>query len=271
MRLTPRDVEALQGATLELHIERDLDAFRAAAPRILTQLIPAEHMAWMESGIGTMPSPQSVVMWESPVRTTPKLIQTLRSMVDRHPFMAHAMKTGDSGPMMLSDFWTDRQLVATDFYRLFYQQVGVGRMMTCLSFRGSRFGSLNLTRALKARNFSERDRYVFKLVFPHFLQALATAEQTSARARAQTLVLASQGLTPREIEVALWMAHGRTNTEIATILAMRPRTVEKHVEKVLVKLGVENRTAAATVIAGTVPLGSPPARTSRAAKKPTRL
>jgi len=53
------------------------------------------------------------------------------------------------------------------------------------------------------------------------------------------------GLTPREAEVLGWLAQGKTNAEIGTILGARPRTVGKHVERILAKLGVETRTAAA--------------------------
>lgn len=57
----------------------------------------------------------------------------------------------------------------------------------------------------------------------------------------------SFALTDREAEVLLWIAHGKTNREIAQILEMSPRTVNKHLEQVFKKLGVENRTAAASV------------------------
>jgi DNA-binding response OmpR family regulator/DNA-binding CsgD family transcriptional regulator len=59
--------------------------------------------------------------------------------------------------------------------------------------------------------------------------------------------LLALGLTPREAEVLFWIAEGKTNAEIATILASARRTVEKHVEHLLGKLGVENRAAATRV------------------------
>lgn len=52
-------------------------------------------------------------------------------------------------------------------------------------------------------------------------------------------------LTLRESDVLLWIANGKTNREIGQILDMSPRTVNKHLEQVFRKLGVENRTAAA--------------------------
>jgi DNA-binding NarL/FixJ family response regulator len=51
-------------------------------------------------------------------------------------------------------------------------------------------------------------------------------------------------LTPRETEVLSWLAKGKTNRDIADILGMSPRTVNKHLEHIFEKLGVETRSAA---------------------------
>jgi len=52
-------------------------------------------------------------------------------------------------------------------------------------------------------------------------------------------------LTTRESEVLLWISRGKSNREIGEILSISPRTVNKHLEQVFVKLGVENRASAA--------------------------
>ena len=54
-------------------------------------------------------------------------------------------------------------------------------------------------------------------------------------------------LTTREAEVLYWLAKGKTNRDIGDILGSSPATVKKHLERVYVKLGVETRTAAASV------------------------
>ena len=54
-------------------------------------------------------------------------------------------------------------------------------------------------------------------------------------------------LTPRETEVLSWLTKGKTNRDIADILGMSPRTVNKHLEHIFEKLGVETRTAAAAI------------------------
>lgn len=64
----------------------------------------------------------------------------------------------------------------------------------------------------------------------------------------ETTVLKNHfGLTTRESDVYLWLTKGKTNREIAQILDMSPRTVNKHLEPLFRKLGVDNRTSAATM------------------------
>jgi len=58
------------------------------------------------------------------------------------------------------------------------------------------------------------------------------------------------GLTVREGEVLSWLSKGKTNRDIAQILGLSPRTVDKHLEQIYAKLGVENRTAAAAIATG---------------------
>jgi DNA-binding NarL/FixJ family response regulator len=69
--------------------------------------------------------------------------------------------------------------------------------------------------------------------------------QTSGQAQASRLATAA--LTPRETEVLSWVAKGKTNRDVGEILGMSPRTVNKHLEHVFEKLGVETRAAAAAL------------------------
>ena len=67
-----------------------------------------------------------------------------------------------------------------------------------------------------------------------------------AERRLQTRLL----VTPREAEVLLWLTRGKTNRDIADILGLRPRTVNKHLEQAYAKLGVENRASAVALALG---------------------
>jgi DNA-binding CsgD family transcriptional regulator len=62
--------------------------------------------------------------------------------------------------------------------------------------------------------------------------------------------LADAALTPRETEVLSWLAKGKTNRDIGEIIGMSPRTVNKHLEHIFEKLGVETRSAAAALASG---------------------
>jgi len=56
--------------------------------------------------------------------------------------------------------------------------------------------------------------------------------------------LETLGLTPREAEVLLWVAQGKSNGDIATILGCAENTVKVHLAHIFEKLGFENRNAA---------------------------
>jgi len=60
------------------------------------------------------------------------------------------------------------------------------------------------------------------------------------------------GLTQREAEVLLWVSYGKPNRVISEILTISPRTVNKHLEQVFEKLGVETRAAAAAFAVRTI-------------------
>jgi DNA-binding CsgD family transcriptional regulator len=91
---------------------------------------------------------------------------------------------------------------------------------------------------LRARDFSERDKLVLETLQPHLVQLWRNA----AARRRESRSLAA--LTPREREVLLWVARGKSNREIAAILYLAPSTIRKHLENVYDKLGVSNRAGA---------------------------
>lgn len=69
---------------------------------------------------------------------------------------------------------------------------------------------------------------------------------TSANKEADDEILKRQfGLTAREAEVLVWISKGKANRDIGEILGLSSRTVNKHLEQIYVKLGVENRASAA--------------------------
>jgi DNA-binding response OmpR family regulator/DNA-binding CsgD family transcriptional regulator len=88
-----------------------------------------------------------------------------------------------------------------------------------------------------------RLQYMGKLGANEFLLRLAKDSGADAPAEFSSEL----GLTTREGEVLSWLSKGKTNRDIAQILGLSPRTVDKHLEQIYSKLGVENRTAAAAI------------------------
>ncbi len=98
--------------------------------------------------------------------------------------------------------------------------------------------------------------YVTKPIDPAEVLARVATHIRTARLVAKALHvveatpdLTQYQLTPRETEVLGWVAKGKTNRDIGEILGMSPRTVNKHLEHIYVKLGVETRAAAAALVA----------------------
>lgn len=86
-----------------------------------------------------------------------------------------------------------------------------------------------------------------RLVAQHTHQETLLKLVDEERTAGPTRLKDALGLTERESEVLYWVANGKSNRETAQILSMSPRTVNKHLETIFHKLGVDNRTAAAGI------------------------
>jgi DNA-binding CsgD family transcriptional regulator len=249
-RLGALDFGAVQAAILALYSHRDIGSFRRAAPEIFLRLIPADLFSLLDIRIDSRRrTVQMLDLWESRPgnigANSPDLERTLYD----HPFTKHFEKHGSlDHAMKLSDFMTLSQLRRTPLYKLGLQPLNVEHILSIGSNSGPGLATLTVTRPATQPDFSERDRRVLEVLRPHFDQARANLERETLMRANRSRSLRASGLTPRETEVALWLAQGKTNPEIAIILVAPARTIEKHVEHILRKLGVENRVAAAVEV-----------------------
>ncbi len=89
-----------------------------------------------------------------------------------------------------------------------------------------------------------RQTNLVEMVVP-FLHAAWVRSQLNWTAEDATVKPQVAGLlTPRELEVVKWLYYGKSNIEIGMILTISPLTVKNHVQKILRKLNVLNRTQA---------------------------
>lgn len=92
------------------------------------------------------------------------------------------------------------------------------------------------------RGFSNRDRERVEAIRPHLGHLYRLGARFGCGDEAPSH--AATSLTLREREVLDWLGAGKTDKDIALILTISPRTVQKHLQRIYEKLGVETRTAA---------------------------
>ncbi|WP_219324348.1 DNA-binding response regulator [Methylovirgula sp. HY1] len=100
-------------------------------------------------------------------------------------------------------------------------------------------GSFSIDFAARRVSFN----YLSRIGPDEFLYRLVE-DQPGAR---EAILRATFGVTGREAEVLVWIAAGKSNRDIGDILGISPRTVNKHLEQIFEKLGVENRATAAAM------------------------
>jgi DNA-binding CsgD family transcriptional regulator len=164
-----------------------------------------------------------------------------------HPLVrAHGRKPG-AVTKRIADCVPAGAFRATPLYNEYYRTIRIEYVTAVPIYVDHRFlVSFVLNRSAAA--FSEHERDLLEIVRPHlaYLYRLSVAADRVREVPADVQFdVAAVPLTAREREVLDWVAAGKTNRDIAAILGASPRTVEKHLERIYEKLGVETRTAAA--------------------------
>ncbi|MGI8753470.1 MAG: helix-turn-helix transcriptional regulator [Acidimicrobiales bacterium] len=174
--------------------------------------------------------------------------EILAAHASEHPLISHYDRSSDGRALKISDYLSSRQLHNLGLYCDLYRILEVeAQMAFALPLSGADYVGIAVNRS--KGDFSERDRAHLDLLRPHLAQAYAGA-RTRQHQRASAASLAGFDLTDREVEVLQLVALGATNIQVARRMYLSPRTVQKHLGAVFLKLGVETRTAAAAVANG---------------------
>ena len=168
-----------------------------------------------------------------------ELEAVVREFLWQNPVMDHLVGGSPTAVMQPTDLISQREFRRTDLYALAFRPLRMEYQVAAgLAWRGHA-GGFTVNRS-RSRNFTDYEVALIHHLRPHVERAFAAAVR--AGKRPQPLQI-DGALTQREEEVLRWLSLGKRNTEIAMILGISPRTVQKHVEHVFEKLGVENRTA----------------------------
>ena len=180
--------------------------------------------------------------------SSPGSVAAFVAYVHEHPLANHYRKTGDARPIMMSDFLSRQDFHRLNLYGEYFRWIPVEYQIAFgLPAAGSAIIGIALNRA--ESDFTEDERDLLNVIRAPLTTALERARQRQ-RAR-EGLAAATSGafpgladLTDREIRILRLAALGRTNSAIAHVLDISPRTVAKHLEHIYRKLDVTSRTSA---------------------------
>jgi DNA-binding CsgD family transcriptional regulator len=161
----------------------------------------------------------------------------------QHPLVRHHGFDGGTRAHRISDSVPWRTFRHSALYHEYYRVIGIDHAVALPLHVGDGW-LVGFVLNRRARDFSDREVALLdQLRRP--LAGLFHRTGALARARAENATLPSTlPVTAREHDVLSWVAAGKTDRDIAQILAISPRTVHKHLQHVYCKLGVETRTAA---------------------------
>ena len=215
---------------------------------LLPHVIQADGYGWFVHSFGAHPGLVHYVESE-PRIITGAMAARIGEAASTHPFSSHWANAKEISALKFSDFpLSVRGRFLSENWDI-HRDMGCEQLTVPVSFSPNEIHAVSVRRDRKW--FTEEDRWVFNVLAPHLRQAHANAvtfEGATQRPSDSTAFL-ERALTSRESDVAFWVAQGKTNLEIGLILGISGRTVEKHVEHILRKLGIENRATAAVAIA----------------------
>jgi len=219
--------------------------------------------------------PYVVAAWSPHLTNIEKYVDRFKELAPQHPFFVKWKELGTKEKAIrFSDCGTEEQWSQTPLANEFFRPLRIKRLLgTWREFGGGHH--LELSVARQTREFSDRECKKLDYLAQHIGQAYLNCKLINELRRDAPLpsqwlcvdgglnpmrlnstqdgyeqqdFLPAKGgvsLTDREREVLDWVVEGKTNPEIAIILNISPRTVQKHLERVFQKLSVETRTAAA--------------------------
>ena len=163
-----------------------------------------------------------------------------------HPLVRyHAFERGQ-GARRVSDSQSFASFRETALYNEYYRRIRIDHVVALpIEVDAGTLVSFVLNRS--RRDFSDRDRAVLDLVRVNLAQMYRHARALEALRGSPVAALPDSmaaTLTPRECDVLHWLRAGKTDRDIGTLLGCSHRTVQKHLQRVYTKLGVETRTAA---------------------------
>lgn len=154
--------------------------------------------------------------------------------------------TNGGRPFSLRDFYSKPELHDLDIYQEVYRPMGF--QDHCFMHIRTDPGSTVFIGFFRDQGaFQENDKRILEILQPHLSNArrLALAATAASESTLSPEMFAGEGFTARESDVIYWLAQGKSNEEIASILRIRADSVSRNLQSIYTKMGVDHRVAAA--------------------------
>jgi DNA-binding CsgD family transcriptional regulator len=232
--------------------EPDLVALPAVIFEGVTALANADVVAYAEMHHHSGDFRALVSVEDDPERRA-RSMQAYARHMHSHPFWMYDPKFFGDRALRESDFFSEEEYFRLPIAQEALLPSGSHHVMAIVIEHDGYALTIAAHRVLDRPPYSDDERDRLQAYRSHVLRVYRHAQQrTLARlSPADRLRLAFPALTPRQLEVASWIAQGKSNDDISSILDVGIDTVKAHVKAIYDKLGAEGRQAAA-VIAHTI-------------------
>jgi len=218
------------------------DLGRRALPG-LGRLVRADVLAYNE--LGPAPGQVSYFAYPEDLVFGPDSIAVFAAHMHENPLINHLRTTGDGSPVKISDFLSQERFHRLALYTEFYRQVPVEHQVA-IGLPPSHGRVIRIALNRRRGDFTEDDRDLLAVLRAPLVRAMSRARSRHGARQALSGPDDSRlaGLTGRELQLLELVAMGRTNTAIARMLEISPRTVAHHLDSIYRKLEVSGRAAA---------------------------
>jgi len=259
--LSRDDLQAMLSGINRLLASESLEDLRQVAMEVAVELIvPSSSCAWTECNMSTGYSRGCINTGEDPAMMS----QAMSSVVHQHPVINAFLETGDGSARAISDIISRCHFRALDLYRCFYRKYRTEDQL-CLTARVDGDWVLGLVVNRETWGFTPSEHALLQGLCPALIATytkLRCIRELSINSNGVNLTEASRsclvralrahGLTPREAEVLSRVCEGLGNRAVAVELRISEGTVRKHLDRIFLKLGVNNRTACVRAALGLI-------------------
>ncbi|RYD82478.1 MAG: hypothetical protein EOP84_09330 [Verrucomicrobiaceae bacterium] len=242
--LQSMEVAQLLEALEQIHTPGELQGFPQRMFTVLERLLPDTVLSLeaydLQLGKGTSAANRL------PEKGAEEWAARILELLPSHPVLPYLTKEPNA-VVAITDCITQRQFKQTALYADVLKPVGVAFQLVIGLQIPNHAAGMTISRD---KDFTEEERILVRILAPHLALAHVHAQNLSTLRNLQhsevpdPSSLVALGLTPREAEVLHWIIQGKRDSEIAEILRASPRTIQKHVQNILLKLRVETRTTA---------------------------